>query len=82
MTSRREHERRGGDRDNYPRREPVRETVKAAPRPRLNEYWIDGEGITREVLQTEICRFLGAEATCRPGDYNVRDVTFIASDPN
>jgi hypothetical protein len=46
----------------------------APKRPALNEYWIDGEGILREVLQSEICRFLGAEATCRPGDLNVRSL--------
>ena len=37
----------------------------------LNEYFVDGEGIHRDVMQRDICRYLGAEATCRPGSYNV-----------
>ena len=37
----------------------------------LNEYFIDGEGIHREVLQSEICGFLGHEAYWRPATYNV-----------
>ena len=35
--------------------------------PTLTEYWCPGEGIEREVLQHEICKFLGQNATCRPG---------------
>lgn len=66
--------RRGDDRDT--RREPVRE--REAPRPSrgggdsLNEFFIDGEGIHREVMQREICKYLGPEAYSRPGAYNVR----------
>ena len=52
-----------------PRRSP-REATTSRRLP-LNDYWIDGEGINREVLQIEICKYLGAEATSRPGDYNV-----------
>jgi len=37
------------------------------PRATLGEYWCPGEGIEREVLQHEICKFLGQDATCRPG---------------
>lgn len=52
-----------------PRRSP-REAITSRRLP-LNDYFIDGEGINREVLQIEICKYLGAEATSRPGDYNV-----------
>ncbi|MDI1492231.1 MAG: hypothetical protein OHK93_003443 [Ramalina farinacea] len=38
----------------------------------LNTYWIDGEGIHREVLQRQICFMLGNEARCKPSSYNVR----------
>lgn len=38
----------------------------------LNEFFVDGEGIHREVMQREICKWLGAEAYSRPGTYNVR----------
>ncbi|KAK4936317.1 hypothetical protein LTR10_022794 [Elasticomyces elasticus] len=36
-------------------------------RPELNEYFCPGEGIDREVIQHEICKYLGQDATCRPG---------------
>ncbi len=55
-----------GDRE---RREPIRD------RPReptgLNEFFVDGEGIHRDVMQREICKYLGPEAYSRPGTYNV-----------
>lgn len=44
-----------------PRREPIS----------LNEYFIEENGILRQVLQMEICKYLGPDATCRPGDLNV-----------
>ena len=34
-------------------------------RPRLNQYFVKGEGINYEVLQNEICRYLGPEAYAR-----------------
>ncbi|MCJ1340004.1 hypothetical protein MMC09_005298 [Bachmanniomyces sp. S44760] len=60
--SERDYDRDGGRR--APREPPVRQ-----PRIQLNEYFVDGEGILREVMQTEICKYLGAEATSRPGEY-------------
>jgi len=74
---------RGGDRDRGdrrreprerdPGREPIRE--REPPRPSrgsdLNEFFVDGTGIHREVMQREICKYLGPEAYSRPGAYNV-----------
>lgn len=40
--------------------------------PRQNEYFIPGEGISREVIQADICRYLGNDALVRPGNHNVR----------
>ncbi len=40
-------------------------------RPRLNEFFVDGAGIHREVMQREICKFLGPEAYSKPHSYNV-----------
>lgn len=40
------------------------------PRPNYNEYFLPGEGIDREVIQSEICRYLGQDATCKPGTHN------------
>ena len=45
-----------------------------SPRPsrsKLNEYFISGDGIHREVLQHEICKYLGPEASSRPSSHNV-----------
>lgn len=36
-------------------------------RPELGEYFCPGDGIDREVIQHEICKYLGQDATCRPG---------------
>ncbi|KAK4692488.1 hypothetical protein P7C71_g4731, partial [Lecanoromycetidae sp. Uapishka_2] len=44
---------------------------RSTRRPCLNDFFIVGEGIDREVLQREIDRFLGPEATARPSVYDV-----------
>ncbi|MCJ1431581.1 hypothetical protein MMC27_000935 [Xylographa pallens] len=49
-------------------REPVRD---------LNEYFVDGDGISREVLQMDICKYLGLEATSRPGEYHSKRGYFV-----
>lgn len=74
----RDRERRRAD-DRDPRREPARPEREPARTARaggggdgLNEFFIDGEGIHREVMQREICKYLGPEAYSRPGAYNVR----------
>ena len=80
MSSRRDVDRRGDrERDpDAPRKQPnnPRASAEAAPTPRpgpvLNEYFVEGQGINRQVLQSEICRFLGPEATSRPAEYEVR----------
>ena len=40
------------------------------PRPNYNEYFLPGDGIDREVIQSEICRYLGQDATCKPGTHH------------
>ncbi|CAG8211982.1 unnamed protein product [Penicillium salamii] len=44
---------------------------------RQNEYFIPGEGISREVIQADICRYLGNDALVRPGNHNVRPPRFL-----
>ncbi|MCJ1405085.1 hypothetical protein MMC11_008311 [Xylographa trunciseda] len=59
-------------RDPYaekPSRDPPRENRAGRD---LNEYFVDGQGISRAVLQMDICKYLGPEATSRPGTYHVR----------
>ncbi|KAI1618001.1 hypothetical protein EDD37DRAFT_646818 [Exophiala viscosa] len=60
---------RGYD-DPPPRRQPVDAPMgreRESLRPELNEYFCPGDGIDREVIQHEICKYLGQDATCRPG---------------
>jgi hypothetical protein len=66
------------DRDDIPppRDRRAREVVDIAPsrdydddyRPsnKYNDYFVPGTGIDREVIQHEICRYLGNDATVRP----------------
>ncbi|KAI9372567.1 hypothetical protein BJX61DRAFT_436472 [Aspergillus egyptiacus] len=44
---------------------------------RQNEYFIPGDGISREVIQADICRYLGNDALVRPGNHNGRQGYFI-----
>ena len=72
--TRSDRDRRGADDRDYPRKGPRQEPPQREPArqaKQLNEYFIDGEGINREVLQIDICKHLGPEATSRPGTYNV-----------
>ena len=70
-----DRDRRRGDRVG--REEPAPDSQRERPRatkPRqdaLNEFFVNGEGIHREVLQREICKYLGPEAYSRPSTYNV-----------
>ena len=65
------------DRDREPRRRPARDDrgldLAASSRrgETLNDFFVDGKGIHREVLQREICKYLGPEAYSRPSNYNV-----------
>ncbi len=38
---------------------------------RGQEYFILGEGIDREVITADICRYLGNDALVKPGTYKV-----------
>ncbi|KAI4258783.1 MAG: hypothetical protein LQ352_001092 [Teloschistes flavicans] len=42
-------------------------STRGAP---LNEFFVDGEGIHREVMQRELCKYLGPDALSKPGTYN------------
>lgn len=51
---------------------PQRERLRSPKRRQdaLNKFFVNGEGIHRKVLQREICKFLGPEASARPSTYN------------
>ena len=53
------------------RESPDRRKHENLYRPKLDEFWLDGDGIDRQVLQSSVSRFLGPEATSRPFDLNV-----------
>ncbi|CAG8948901.1 hypothetical protein HYFRA_00002026 [Hymenoscyphus fraxineus] len=48
-----------------------RERDRRAPAvtPRTNEYFVPKDGIDREVITADICRYLGNDALVRPGNY-------------
>ena len=39
---------------------------------RQNKYFLPGDGIRREVITADICRYLGNDALVKPGQYEVR----------
>lgn len=43
--------------------------ITQGPGSQYNEYFLPGDGIDREVIQYELCRYLGQDATCRPGSH-------------
>ncbi|KAB5547000.1 hypothetical protein GE09DRAFT_197081 [Coniochaeta sp. 2T2.1] len=45
----------------------------AAGVPRQNEYFLSRDGIDREVITADICRYLGNDALVRPGTYEYPD---------
>lgn len=69
-----DRDRRGGRADRDRERERVREARPA--RRTLNEFFVDGKGIHREVLQREICKYLGPEAHSRPAMHDVCRCTY------
>ncbi|KAK1758369.1 hypothetical protein QBC47DRAFT_138860 [Echria macrotheca] len=55
---------------------PARGPPPAAPIPaqaRQNEYFVPRDGIDREVITSDICRYLGNDALVRPGTYESQD---------
>ncbi|KAL8735082.1 MAG: hypothetical protein Q9181_002940 [Wetmoreana brouardii] len=67
-------------------REPVRDQKREFPSSTrgasLNEFFVDGEGIHREVMQRELCKYLGPDALSRPGTYNnmIEDLQMLSQD--
>lgn len=43
----------------------------ASASARTNEYFVPKDGIDREVITADICRYLGNDALVRPGKYEV-----------
>ncbi|KAI9756292.1 MAG: hypothetical protein M1815_003876 [Lichina confinis] len=49
------------------------------PATRLNKYFLPGEGIRREVITADICRYLGNDALVKPGLYEARDGFWVTA---
>ncbi len=48
-------------------RSPIELHPERRPEPlRLQDYFLVGEGISRQVIQSDICKYLGNDATVRP----------------
>ena len=46
---------------------------------RRNQYFVPGEGIRREVITADICKYLDNDATVKPGTYQVKpDLAVLA----
>lgn len=67
-----------GSRDLYERDEMM-DIDPPLSSGRLTTYFLPGDGISREVIQADICRYLGADATCMP--YRNREVSLPVSKP-
>ncbi|KAI1433526.1 hypothetical protein GGR50DRAFT_705357 [Xylaria sp. CBS 124048] len=48
---------------------PPGSNVVPPPQTRQNEYFVPKDGIDREVITADICRYLGNNALVRPGNY-------------
>lgn len=58
--------------------ESTNETNEPRGRRRgLNEYFIDEQGISRAVIEADICRYLGNDTLVRPGIYEVSILPFV-----
>lgn len=44
----------------------------ATKKPRMSTFFVPGTGIDREVITTDICRYLGNDALVKPGPYTDR----------
>ncbi|KAI0390472.1 hypothetical protein F5Y17DRAFT_471644 [Xylariaceae sp. FL0594] len=51
------------------RRPPASGSSVLPPQTRQNEYFVPRDGIDREVITADICRYLGNDALVRPGNY-------------
>ena len=66
-----DYQRHNADRNRREGRAQDRYGQRNQRTSKMNEYFLNGEGIDVDVLQREICKFLGSEATARPVTHNV-----------
>jgi len=56
---------------NMKTRDQFRDTGIPKAGQRMTEYFLPRDGIDREVITADICRYLGNDTTIRPGNYEV-----------
>jgi hypothetical protein len=73
MTGRKDRDRDRGDRDRDrdDRKSSKNASSAGASGQRQTQFFINGDGIDREVITTDICRYLGNDALVRPGNHKV-----------
>jgi hypothetical protein len=68
------------DRRDREARTPNRDKNSIAPQqppdPRINEHFVPKDGIDKEVIAANICRYLKNNALIRPGSYETSEVIF------
>ncbi|KAI4258420.1 MAG: hypothetical protein L6R42_005114, partial [Xanthoria sp. 1 TBL-2021] len=70
-----ENDERTSDKDEQESEDDTNPTTSTAnaksptSRASLKEFFVNGDGIHREVMQRELCNFLGPDALARPGVY-------------
>jgi hypothetical protein len=57
--------------ERYSRDDHIRDRRAVAASAKINEYFVPKDGIDREVITADICRYLGNDALVRPGNYEV-----------
>lgn len=65
---------RRDDRDRASRSQPQPQPSSGG---RTGQFIIDAEGIDREVITADICRYLGNDALVKPGDVEVSHLKLL-----
>ena len=73
-----DYQRHNADRNRREGRAQDRYGQRNLGKSKMNRYFLNGEGIDVDVLQREICKFLGSEATARPATHNVCTATICS----
>lgn len=59
------------------RMQPAPSRPLASTTSRMHEYFVPKDGIDREVITADICRYLGNDALVRPGVYEVTCALYL-----
>jgi len=71
VDAQRKRQRDSSERDGKMQPPPSRAPAVPQGANRTHEYFVPKDGIDREVITADICRYLGNDALVRPGNYEV-----------